>query len=346
MNNTHSWSPQGKPFRADKPEWRLTPSHLTEKPALIRQAKANCLANTPFFEWLTQLHMQALATGYFKAWVMDGSFFGDGGWYTTMIPVDCASDQHDHLPGDSNYACERALNQLIASVRQQSPDIYIFMCRPPMDLGVWSLREVDACFTLLETGTGSSNLAAADAIRRWSRIRVHHNFLPHYLDQPLLFPSRGDINTPRNWPSEHLDYILLSALSSSPNQLYYLPTKTGIPDKDKAEIRKWLDWGRKHIAYLQVRKDLPDWPGAQKVDGSAHLVGDQGFIFLFNPSKDTLPGEFALTEQSIGLKGEGRFKITQEYPESNRNVKARAGERVHWEVTGETAVILKIQPIR
>jgi hypothetical protein len=31
-----------------------------------------------------------------------------------------------------------------------------------------------------------------------------------------------------------MDYIMLSALSCSPNQLYYLPTKTGIHDPDKA----------------------------------------------------------------------------------------------------------------
>ncbi len=81
---------------------------------------------------------------------------------------------------------------------------------------------------------------------------------------------------------------MLSALSSSPNQLYYLPTKTGIPDKDKAEIRKWLDWGRKNVEYLKVRKDLPDWPAPGKVDGSAHIVGDRGLVFLFNSGKTPL----------------------------------------------------------
>ena len=129
-----------------------------------------------------------------------------------------------------------------------------------MDLGVWSLRNVDACFTLLETGT-SDNLTAGDQIRRWSRTRVHRDFFPHYLDQPLVFPSREEgPGKPPNWPKGHLDYVLLSGLSCSPNQLYYLPTKTGIPAADKREMRKWLDWGRKNVEYLKVRKDLPDWP--------------------------------------------------------------------------------------
>ena len=137
---------------------------------------------------------------------------------------------------------------------------------------------------------------------------------------------------------------MLSALSSSPNQLYYMPTKTGIPDKDKAEIRKWLDWGRKNIEYLKVRKDLPDWPAAGKVDGSAHIVGDSGLIFLFNPNQDAIEGEFALTKEEIGLGRQGRFSVTQQYPASSESRTLSHGEQVRWRLPGETAVVLEIQP--
>lgn len=344
MNNTHHWSGAGRPFRADKPEWLMTPKTFDGKPDLIKRAKANCFANTPFFNWLSRINNDGLAAGSYKAWCMDGSFFGDGGWFTTVIPVDCASAEHDHLPGDSNYTCQRALDRLIAGVRRKYPHMYIFMCRPPMDLGVWSLRNTDACFTLLETGTPPSNITAGDEIRKWSRVRVQHHFFPHYFDQPLLFQSRYiNDKRPFNWSSEKLDYILLSALSCSPNQLYYLPTKTGIPDKDKADIRKWLDWGRKNIAYLKIRKDLSDWPAPGKVDGSAHFVGDRGLVFLFNPNKTALSGEFALTAESIGLKGKGTFSIMQEHPAPGRAQTARAGETVHWEIPAQTAVVLRIQ---
>ena len=165
------------------------------------------------------------------------------------------------------------------------------------------------------------------------------------MDQPLLFPTRSNRNAPPNWPSAKLDYILLSALSCSPNQLYYMPTKTGIPDQDKAEIRKWLDWGRKNVEYLKVRKDLPDWPVAGKVDGSAHIVGDRGLIFLFNPNKAAMCGEFALTEQGIGLKGQGAFAVSQQYPDTGRRTSAQHGETVRLEVPGETAVVLELRPV-
>ena len=152
------------------------------------EGPGNCLANRPFLDWLTRINLQGLATGYYGGLGIDGDFFGTGGWYTTVIPATCTSDRHDHLPGDSNYACQRALQQLIDNLRRHHPELYILTCRPPMDLGVWSLHNVDACFTLLEAGT-QANLTAGDQIRTWSRKRVHHDFFPHYLDQPLAFPT-------------------------------------------------------------------------------------------------------------------------------------------------------------
>ncbi|MHB8863268.1 MAG: hypothetical protein ACYC6N_12735 [Pirellulaceae bacterium] len=355
MNKTHAWSEQGRPFRADQPDWLLDagsspPPSAPEWRRNVRgvlSAGGNCLAHRPFYNWLVPIHLQGMAAGRYLSWAMDGDFFGGGGWYTTVVPVDCQSDKHDHLAGDSNYACQRALEQLTDAVRKHFPETYIFMCRPPMDLGVWSLENVDVCFTLLEEGTGTNNLAAGDHVRTWSRMRVHRDFFPHYLDQPLLFPSRaGGTGTPGNWPSGHLEYILLSALSSSPNQLYYLPTKTGIPAADRAEIRHWLDWGRQHVEFLKVRKDLPDWPAPGRVDGSAHLVDDRGLIFLFNSGQTPLSGEFVLTEEGVGLqRGGDFFQITQEHPVSDRTQVAASGDTVRWEVPAETAVVLNLQPV-
>jgi len=346
MNNTHPWSAEGQPFRPDRAEWLMVPGDRSGKPELVRKARANCLANQPFLEWLTQTALEGLAAGRYESWAIDGSFFGDGGWFTTIIPADCASDQHDHLPGDANYGCERALNQLIAAIRQHYPEIYIFVCRPPMDLGVWSLRNVDACFTLIETGTGDSNLAAGDEIRRNSRIRVHRDFFPHYLDQPLLFPSRSNRSAPPNWPRGNLDYILLSALSCSPNLLLYMPAKTGIPAEDKAEIRRWLDWGRENVAFLQVRKDLPEWPSQGVIDGSAHIVDGRGLVFLFNPGPERLTGEFCLTDESIGLQRKGSYMISQEYLESDEPARASYGESVRWPVPAESVVVLRVEHVK
>ena len=71
----------------------------------------NCIADEPFFEWLMGVQLDAMRTGYFSGWVMDGDFFGGAGM---VLPVNCPSSGHDHLPGDSNYACERALTRMMS----------------------------------------------------------------------------------------------------------------------------------------------------------------------------------------------------------------------------------------
>lgn len=352
MNNTHPWSREGRPFWRQKKEWlRIPVSRPGSSRNDFRNQPSNCIANTPFFRWLERICLQAMESGLYDGWCMDGDFWGWGGYFNSTIPVECISSYHDHLAPDSNYASQRALDRLVAAVRTRQQNVFVVMCRPPMDLGVWSQKNVDACFTLIETGSGMSNIAGGDEIRVASRIRVHHHFFPHYIDLPLLFPSysgipgRNNVKKDRPWPSEKLDYILLSALSCAPNLLLYLPTKSGIPKRDKTEIRKWLNWGRKNIAYLRVRKDLPDWPGPGRVDGSAHIVKDRGLIFLFNPNSQPRSIEFALTPEAIGVSRPSRYHIWQEHPSSDRRTERKLGDSVEWEVPAQTAVVLGLAPL-
>jgi len=350
MNNTHPWNKLGGPFRLDKPEGLRVvvgqPS-LREHVGGFQQQFANCLACQPFFGWLEQLILDTLATGYYKSWCMDGDFWGTGAYFHTVIPATCQADYHDHLVGDSNYACQQALARLFSKVRQDYPDMYVIMCRPAMDLGVWAMRHVDACFTLIESGTGDSNIAAGDQIRTASRIRLQHEFLPPWLDQALLFPSYANPDRKKfpRWPNQNFDYILLSALSSTPNLLMYLPAQSGVPEKDQQEIKKWLNWGRTNEKYLLARHDLPHWPAKGKVDGSAHLLGDHGLIFLFNPDQAEQTAEFALTRESTGFAGSVPFEVVQEYPASSRRATHQPGTNVRWSVPAENAVVLRIRPL-
>ena len=58
--------------------------------------------------------------------------------------------------------------------------------------------------------------ATALAVFLGEKFRVHRDFFPHCLDRPSLFPGREEgPGRPDTWPSGHMDYIMLSALSSS-----------------------------------------------------------------------------------------------------------------------------------
>ncbi|NLE99681.1 MAG: hypothetical protein GX601_01765 [Anaerolineales bacterium] len=350
MNNSHPWSSEGRPFREDRQDWLRVPAPEWQDESAtqrdiwsgkFRALQYNCIANTPFWNWVTRVNLQALATSLWDGWCMDGDFWGTGAYYQTVVPVDCHAANHDHLPGDANYACQRALEAWKELVLAHYPDTVIGVCRPPMDLGVWAQRNTDLCFTLIESGT-TNNIAGGNEIRLSSRVRVHEQFMPHTIDWPLLFPSYA--NEPVPFPAEHIDFIMLSALSSAPNLLLYLPARDGLPEPVIAEIRRWLDWGREHIDFLQVRHDLFDWPQPGKVDGSAHLLGDRGLILLFNPNQEPLEGAFALTDEDIGLTAEGDFALWQEYPAGGERIRAHSGQTVRWAVPGETAIVLRLAP--
>lgn len=242
MNNTHPWWPgHGRPFLLDKPDWLLYPERraITGQMLSGRRIKedvwGNCIGNGPYAAWIRKQILAGLSTHDFDGWVMDGDFFGGGG---IVRPVDCPSAGHDHLAGDATYASDLALSRLIADVRKAAPDTYTFMCRPRQDEGVFLQRNVDAVFTIDEFGEAEPlpglqaqprNMILGDKIRKWSRVRVHQDFFPHYIDQPQVFsgPKGMRDQFSRDWSSEAIDYVMLSAMSSSPNQLYYLLHSTG-----------------------------------------------------------------------------------------------------------------------
>ena len=335
--------PAAQPYRPDKPDWLMSPT-----PDGKEVLHGNCFGHQPFFEWFYKTVVEALDGGQFTQWMVDGDFFGGGG---LVEPVNCTIAGHDHLPGDSNYACERNLIEMARRLRERYPDIYMFWERPGMDLGVWMMRHVDASFTVDETsrpislpGVGAQplNCILGDKIRTWSRLRVQMQFLPHYLDQPLPFPEPPSMRQDGHpWESAGLDYIILSTLACAPNGDYYLPSKSGIPQSDKQTIKKWLDWGRENIHYLMVRKDLPDWPGAGKVDGFAHIVGDRGFVFLFNPNSKTLQASFAL-DKSIGLTEGTKFNVASVHPTRAVKHSLALGGTLTWQVPSHGAVLLEI----
>jgi hypothetical protein len=93
-----------------------------------------------------------------------------------------------------------------------------------------------------------------------------------------------------------------------------------------------------------VRRDLFDWPGPDRIDGSAHIIGDRGLVFLFNAGKQSRTARFALTDEELGLAGRGRFAVSQEHPAGKAARTADYGATVAWEVPAESAVVLRIAP--
>jgi len=89
----------------------------------------------------------------------------------------------------------------------------------------------------------------------------------------------------------------------------------------------WAGCGlaREFVTPRERLTSLRNWPAAGKIDGSAHITNGRGFVFLFNPTKDPIDAEFALTEECIGLQ-------------------SRYGQPMHWQAPGESAVAADVRP--
>ena len=303
ITNSHPWwDGHGKGFRRDKPEWHLRPDKTRYQGRyggdlanlLDRMPPGNCVANKPFMDWLSKLNLDIARDGQFRSWVVDGDFFGTGGYYTTIVPVTCLAENHDHLPGDANFCCQRASRASLPTCASNSPTcIFSLVARPR----IWAFGHCTISTPAsplsktaarpktwppaMEFASGRGFASIATLFRTTSTSRC------------CFLAARVRIWQPTGGGRTNTSTIFCSApLSSAPNQLFYLPTKGGIPEEDKATLRHWLDWGRAHARHLLVRQDLPDWPAKEKVDGSAHIVEDEGLVFLFNSGKQPLEGEF------------------------------------------------------
>jgi hypothetical protein len=175
----------------------------------------------------------------------------------------------------------------------------------------------------------------------------------------LKTTDRGVVLLPyrvRDWDYLGWRYSLLSSIAVGGwnNVLNMIPARDSaerdnFSQADRAWLRRWLDWTVQNREYLRNTRTILGQPAFGKIDGTSAIVGNRGFIFLFNPDARRLTATLRLDE-SIGLKGAGRFVLRELYPmEGTRIGKAGegtwgAGDAVTVEIDGGSARVLEIQP--
>ena len=121
-------------------------------------------------------------------------------------------------------------------------------------------------------------------------------------------------------------------------------------DSDKAWIRRWLQWTTTHSEYLRHTKTILGQPAIGKADGTSAVIGNRGYIFLFNPNYKVVGADIRL-DTTIGLSAGSKFLLQELYPREGMLIaKAGAGtwssgDTVHLDLPGTSATILKLVPI-
>ena len=174
-------------------------------------------------------------------------------------------------------------------------------------------------------------------------------------------PARGDTLLPfrrRDWDYLGWRYSLLSSIAVAGwnNVIDMIPARdpdefAKFPAADRAWFLHWIDWADANKEYLRHTRTILGQPAIGKVDGTAAIVNDEGYVFLFNPNGRRLEATFTLDE-TIGLKENDRakFLLREIYPVEERLIgKPGAGvwswgDTVTREMDGGSAVMLQIQP--
>ena len=167
----------------------------------------------------------------------------------------------------------------------------------------------------------------------------------------MLLPYRV-----RDWDYLGWRYSLLSSIAVAGwnNVIDMIPARDieehrAFSDADRQWFRRWIDWTAAHKEYLRHTCTILGPPAVGKVDGTSAIVGDRGYVFLFNPNGRRLEAEFTL-DASIGFSERGAVQIGELFPNEGRLVGKpgigfwQAGDRVSVAMDGGSALVLEIGP--
>jgi hypothetical protein len=259
----------------EQPEWKYVSRDG-------RKTGWNCYANAPFVNW----HRQALddaITRYDLPW-----WQWDEGW-ADVNDGQCYATNHSHLPGDVSYQVYRGIQGTTAYLKKRHPLLYLTGISVFQHDVPWILRTVDESVTYGDP---------------W----YAHNYL-------FLPPGKSYIGDllPQ---TENLEYSLLHHLSLADH--FYLGQPLWYADARRSQRAQafwndWLNWADAHLDYLRVRQDLFGQPSGKTLEGSAHIIRDRGFLFLFNPTAASRTGSIPLNS-TIGLSGRQNCQVRELYP--------------------------------
>ena len=198
------------------------------------------------------------------------------------------------------------------------------------------LRHVNSAYNYYEN-------SGADIGRLQAWHQQNGRFRPVYKNNCDVFGKQ---------PNE-FQFNVISALSIS-TYCMIGPAFQGLQLKENRDfLEKWRDWATKNHAYLKVKRDLFDCPGDSAVDGSAHIIKDRGFLFLFPGGFDKKINHAKVLRASVpvsrwlGLDEEpvALYQIKEVYPREGTDLGVyRYGEELSYDMPNESAVILSLEP--
>ncbi|MEN6311252.1 MAG: hypothetical protein ABFD80_06900, partial [Acidobacteriota bacterium] len=275
----------------------------------------------------------------------------------------------------SKYAQWFGCRRILETLRREVPDIVIDGRQQYQNFGPWTWLagsyphptltdeqpESFRPFPDLHTDRVSADRQRFAAwtyrVERFTPPEIMPGFITHQSERSdEKDVMRRDRFRPKDWDALGWKYSLLSSIATAPfnHVLDFIPARDAaefkaFPEDDKAWFKRWLDWTEENARYLRALRPIIGPPMVGRADGTAAIVEDRGFIFLFNPNPGRLDARFRL-DASIGLVKGDAFILREIHPEEGRLIAAepdvlwKAGSEVVLPLDGREALILEIFP--
>jgi hypothetical protein len=323
--------PNGRVYRADRPGWAVQP---TEDPAL--RLRTRCHANPAYETWFLRLVEDTLDRTGIVGWAWD--------YHWMRRPAFCFDPGHGHEPGNTEFQQYRQITSAIQELRKRHPSLFLEIYWGLKEGGSWAHRGLNSLENVYENGNvAPPGLSRADDQRFQAWFNQNYRFLPTYLNLAQINFEGNETNG--------FTYSMLSALQGSRHgQLNEWPSFAD-GDRTRAkleELAAWKRWAGEHLDFLGDRITLFGMPCRKDgIDGSAHIRGDRGYLFVFNPWPGPARWGSIPLDAMIGLQGSGPYRIDEISSRQPRPMGVvRGGDAFVFSVPPRGALLFELRPTR
>lgn len=316
-----------------KPEWKAVDEAGKEYIYLptIEKTGYNCLANRSFVDAFTQLQLQMIADTGTRFWAWDGRTLSFDevdvpGHKPDVVP--CYGTGHGHVPGKHFWQEYHNIQAMIARLRVKNPRLCLQTYWGLKRGAPWIMRGLNAIENYYE-------VSSIDDQRLQNWYNNQYRFLPAYMNWVNL--GNGD---PQAFETD-----LITAISSATHVQVGAACKGLDRQENVSALRKWKAFADENRAFLSHKRDLFGQPGNTWVTGSAHCIGNRGYLFLFRTQAQRPPNAVASIplDEWIGLRAGERYLVEQIHPAPRSVAIVPRGQSIELPVTAP-AEVYRITP--
>lgn len=330
------------PFRPDQPAWK-------KRDKEGNNLGENCLACDDYADWWLSVQKNTIERFQLGYWAWDPGP-GNG--------THCYAENHGHLPGKGDYKAWRNSLKLLEKLKSTFPDLFLMSFYGRKEYGLWGFKYFNQHEVLWEQtlmfgaslhSDFSDDRVNADGMRLQNIWSMNFRFLPASMGHGLA-TRMGE-----SWFDPELDqaidyrgyqFSLLSAIACAGSvTLCNLPDRLERIPQLADFYRKWVAWAKKKDRFCDFAVPLSQSVQNGTVDGIARIDEDEGQIFLFNPSPQTVHKRLILGK-NIGLNTQEPFGLKVLFPQNAEGKfygrPYSAGEVLAIDVPAYGAVVLEL----